>query len=94
MLPRSHRLFRTRGGRLHLRSRAVLQKKPGNFGEMVSPKPGIFREFFGILGRRVSPKIPGSFGVLVIVAFRNFPEISTKRRNDERRGEMLKEEEK
>ena len=26
MLPRSHRLFRTRGGRFHLRSRAVLQK--------------------------------------------------------------------
>ena len=47
MLPRSHRLFRTRGARFHLRSRAVLQKKPGNFGEMVSPKPGIFREFLG-----------------------------------------------
>ena len=37
---------------------------------------------------------PGFFGVLVIVAFRNFPEISTKRRNDERRGEIMNEEEK
>ena len=47
MLPRSPRLFRTRGGRFHFRSRAVLQKNPGNFGEMVSPKPAIFREFLG-----------------------------------------------
>ena len=94
MLPRSHRLFRTRGGRFHLRSRAVLQKKNGKFRGNGQPKTWNFPGIFGILGRRVSPKIPGLFGVLVIVAFRNFPEISTKRRNDERRGEILNEEEK
>ena len=94
MLPRSHRLFRTRGGRFHLRSRAVLQKKAGNFGEMVTPKPRIFREFLGFWVGAFPQKFRVFFGVLVIVAFRNFPEISTKRRNDDRRGEMLKEEEK
>ena len=47
MLPRSHRLFRTRGGRVRFRSRAVLPKNPGNFWEMVSPKPAIFRDFSG-----------------------------------------------
>ena len=94
MLPRLPRLFRTRGGRFHLRSRAVLQKKPGNFGEMVSLKPAIFREFLEFWVGAFSPKIPRFFGVLVIMAFRNFPEILTKRRNDERSGKVPYEEKK
>ena len=69
-------------------------EKTGKFRGNGQPKTWNFPGIFGILGRRVSPKIPGFFGVLVIVAFRNFPEISTKRRNDERRGEIMNEEEK
>ena len=72
MLPRSHRLFRTRGGRLHLRSRAVLQKKPGNFGEMVSPKPGIFRNFWDFGSARF-PKNSGNFWGFGHCGFSKFP---------------------
>ena len=87
MLPRSHRLFRTRGGRFHLRSRAVLQKNPGNFGEMVSPKPGIFREFLGFWVGAFPQKFRVFLGFWSLWLF----EISRK---FQRRGEMMNEEEK
>ena len=87
MLPRSHRLFRTRGGRFHLRSRAVLQKKPGNFGEMVSPKAGIFREFLGFWVGALPQKFRDFLGFWSLWLF----EISRK---FQRRGEMMNEEEK
>ena len=83
-----------RDGSVPLAFTCRFAEKSGKFRGNGQPKTWKFPGIFGILGRRVSPKIPGIFGVLVIVAFRNFPEISTKRRNDERRGEMMNEEEK
>ena len=86
MLPRSPRLFRTRGGRFHFRSRAVLQKNPGIFGEMVSPKPAIFREFLGFWVGAFPQKFREFLGFWSLCLF----EISRK---FQRRGEMMNEEE-
>ena len=86
MLLRLPRLFRIRGGRFYFRSRAVLQKNPGNFGEMVSPKPAIFREFLGFWVGAFPQKFRELLGFWSLCVF----EISRK---FQRRGEMMYEEE-